>query len=161
MHVLVAGGVCSLVSGSICEENEPHVQLWCCTIMYNILISLIKKGTPFSNFFKRCCKDQLCLECQNLKLKRKISARDICWSSAYRQIVFHPLVIDESTQEEKRVLTPGRTPALRNLVEGRILRICQRGREQMRESDATAAENKPSLICTYNQQAQQDPCNLS
>lgn len=64
--------------------------------------------------------------------------------------MFHPLVIDESTQEEKRVLTPGGTPALRDLVEGRILRICQRGREQMRESDVTAAENKPSLICTYN-----------
>lgn len=57
MHVLVAGGVCSLVSGSICEENDPRVQLLCCTIIYNILICLIKKGTPFSNFFKRCCKD--------------------------------------------------------------------------------------------------------
>lgn len=64
--------------------------------------------------------------------------------------MFNPLVIDESTQEVKRVLTPGGAPALRDLVGGEILRVCQRDREQVRESDATAADEKPSLICTYD-----------
>ena len=68
----------------------------------------------------------------------------------HQHIVFHPLVIDESTREDKRILIPGRTPALRDLVEGRILRICQRDREQIRESDATSAEKNPNLICTYD-----------
>lgn len=38
MPMLAAGDVCSLASGSVCEENDPQVQLLSCTIKCNILI---------------------------------------------------------------------------------------------------------------------------